>query len=528
MIRLKETEKSKLFYCILFTFITGLIAHAFGFFSDSFSHDGLTVFFADEGEELVKLRLGRFIVPVYRFLTRGAVTLPWLTGLLGIAWISLAVYLTVKIFGFERKSEMLLTAGIMTANICVTALSATYRFEFDVDMFAMLLAILAAYMWSGEMKVWRLALGSLFVALSIAVYQSYLSVTVTVLMLASVIAIAKGDGFKKAFIKGLSGIGMILFGGILYYVLYYWLICPVFNITPYERTDFPSLLGGNIGALIGETYVFFFKELMSSAFLRMINAIAALTSLIGTVVLMIKNKVKKVSDIILLFLLALLLPFGTASIYFLSSGEVHDLMIFSFNFLYVAAISLASLARDACSKEKTDDGKEEASLYVPLFAYGKLSLLEILSGALKAVAFLTVGILIWQNSVFANKVYLKKSMDERATLSLMTRIVTRIEDAEGYIPGETPVAFVGSYSFDTYKPGFEEVGKVTGFSKHIDVTYYLTYHPYFNYMLNYPITILGEGEAIALGSDERVLAMPSYPAQGSVENIDGTVVVKLS
>jgi len=122
----------------------------------------------------------------------------------------------------------------------------------------------------------------------------------------------------------------------------------------------------------------------------------------------------------------------------------------------------------------------------------------------------------------------KKSMDERATLSLMTRIVTRIEDAEGYIPGETPVAFVGSYSFDTYKPGFEEVGKVTGFSKHIDVTYYLTYHPYFNYMLNYPITILGEGEAIALGSDERVLAMPSYPAQGSVENIDGTVVVKLS
>ena len=60
-----------------------------------------------------------------------------------------------------------------------------------------------------------------------------------------------------------------------------------------------------------------------------------------------------------------------------------------------------------------------------------------------------LGLISWSNLIFANQLYLKKALQEEAALSLMTRVVDDIEDFEGYIPGQTPVAFVGCFVIAT-------------------------------------------------------------------------------
>ena len=77
-----------LVFCLASTFIIGLITHAYMFFSDSFSHDSLNEFNGIDNN-IWKIQLGRFFIPVYKLLTRGNVTLPWLIGIFsfhGLRW----------------------------------------------------------------------------------------------------------------------------------------------------------------------------------------------------------------------------------------------------------------------------------------------------------------------------------------------------------------------------------------------------------------------------------------------------------
>lgn len=48
--------------------------------------------------------------------------------------------------------------------------------------------------------------------------------------------------------------------------------------------------------------------------------------------------------------------------------------------------------------------------------------------------------LLWQNTVYSNSIYIKMDLNKSATISLFTRLIERVEQTEGYVLGETPVA----------------------------------------------------------------------------------------
>ncbi len=63
----------------------------------------------------------------------------------------------------------------------------------------------------------------------------------------------------------------------------------------------------------------------------------------------------------------------------------------------------------------------------------------------------------------ANVVYTRKSLEQNAALSLMTRVLYRMEEREDYVPGETAVVFVGvSDQLQEQIPGFEATYDITG------------------------------------------------------------------
>ena len=142
-----DTPRKQMYFALAAVFVWGLFAHGYGFFHTLASHDSLNEFNAADGGNAWKIQLGRVLVPLYRAVFRTDLTLPWMIGILSLVWTGLAVYLVLRIFQIQSKGFAFLTAGIFTANITVIAGISTYINDHDGNMFALLCAVGAVYLW---------------------------------------------------------------------------------------------------------------------------------------------------------------------------------------------------------------------------------------------------------------------------------------------------------------------------------------------------------------------------------------------
>ena len=118
----------------------------------------------------------------------------------------------------------------------------------------------------------------------------------------------------------------------------------------------------------------------------------------------------------------------------------------------------------------------------------KKALAMLLTAALfGAILLLT---LLFDRGIYANQMYLKKNLEYDATLSVMTRVVDRIEQVDGYIPGETPVKFLGNIQWSQLamtRPAFAHLGGLTGTEENYAITYDDTFWMYLEDVMGYPI-----------------------------------------
>jgi hypothetical protein len=179
----------------------------------------------------------------------------------------------------------------------------------------------------------------------------------------------------------------------------------------------------------------------------------------------------------------------------MSKGMEHTLMIYAFVFMYILAICLEETA---------------------IAEKGKI--------AQRVGLIICILCVVWSNVVYANQTYLKKDLQDKAMTSLMTRIVSDIEDMDGYEAGVTPVAFYGSFEASDYVQelyGFEDVlpygmGKST-------LTYVGTEQALLKYILNVPMNIVSLSD-----EDADIIKMPTYPTNGSIGYVGDVLVVKIS
>ena len=195
-------------------------------------------------------------------------------------------------------------------------------------------------------------------------------------------------------------------------------------------------------------------------------------------------------------ILLLLFPLGMNFTCFISKGMVHSLMTYAFIMPYVFLIAVVDQEHPYTNKSWE-----------------------------KVIACGCILCLIWSNSVYANQVYLKKSLQEESVQSLMTRIVADIEDMEGYVPGETPVAFVGSFEKSPYVEqtlkGFEAI--IPYGMGNTALTYVGTDYALLQFELNVQMNL------IRVDSDTKeIRQMSTYPNQGSIGYVDDVLIVKIS
>lgn len=127
-----------------------LLAHGFAFTNLFPNHDSTVLVFDAQWTMYV---LGRWAQNLYFPLVRGKIAAPWLIGAFSIVYLTLTSYCITSLLHLKKWSAALLT-GLLGTCASVTAQLATYTYETDAYLLAMLLACAAVWCTERLPRLW--------------------------------------------------------------------------------------------------------------------------------------------------------------------------------------------------------------------------------------------------------------------------------------------------------------------------------------------------------------------------------------
>ena len=490
-------------YIFLTVFGIGLIAHGYCYFNMNFSHDSL---FFDHTYSLYLGRWGQNVI----YKLRGEVFPPVLVGTLSLFFLSLAVIIFCKIFEIQNKYVVTLISGVFVTNFSYTYIAATYLFFLDINILALMLALLAVYICKKSSNS-LFCFSSVPLLFSISLYQAYLqvfAVTVVLVIIDEIIKNTKNTDIVKLIVKfSLIGFISLIFYYISLKIIHY------FGNVEYS-SGYNSINNAGIHLNIIETlksiYNDYFHLPSYSYRLQKVILIACTFFSIFFIITIGKIKQLNIISIIICFVIYFIaLPFASNCVYIISGGLMHALMKYSYSFIFLVPCILyneyISLAYSQNTRKERKHNTVEVILFISLFCF------------------------IFNNIIFSNQVYWLKDLQTKASISFMTRVLTQLDNLKNYSP-ETKTCFAGSvYNnkfISTNSPiKFEKI-ETTGLTEYFSFTYsfpaYIQNHLRMNYNIGSDCqNIIGELK-------NKIDKMPIFPINGSVNLIEGTAIIKIS
>lgn len=518
MEKLDVQIQPKLKKIALYTLIFMVLLHGYRYVSLGFSHDSLA--FAWQPDLEWQISLGRYMQPFHWWIIRGRIAAPFIVGVLSYGYMVGSVYGVASLLDLKAKTSLFLLAGLMCGSLAFIALDATYSHTADVYMLALMLNIAAAWLClRGRRRVPSVLAAVVLLVISTGLYQAYLQVFTALTMVWALLRLLKTDdrAIPEAAARCAQSFLALMLAMALFFVGYY----VVMAVTGVEAVSKANSIGG-MKVLSGAALVDMVKTTWKmplrqlgrlqgriAPLARMLTAVVLMTGAAATIFTARRSRVSA-WQALGMAVLALLLPFGMNWICLFCGGVVHDLMMYA----YIVPLLAALAANErAWNLALADEGKQ----------IGKKT------RAAACVLPLAVLTLLFDRGIYANQMYLKKDLEYDTTLSVMTRVVDRIEQVEGYIPGETPVEFLGDIQRSKLamtRPAFAHLGSLTGTEENYAITYGDTFWMYLEDVMGYPIKRFRETKN---EEQERVTDdMPCFPDKDSVQMVDGVVFVKLT
>lgn len=526
----KESIKTALVSTLVF----GLLAHLYCWTNALYSHDSLLIV----QDWHVQVGFGRFSQWLYLAI-RGPIVAPWLIGSLGLLFLSIGNALVVDLLGIRRRCFIVLICGALTTSATVTLVNATYLSWFDCFMLAYALSVLAikttmrfrlGFLW-----------GTLLLCLSEGLYQSYLTTALTLAALFCIKLLLNSSASVPPKIAG--RLGATIAGGTILYYLIAKAIQMVTGISdPNSYNSLSSALQFNSFREVADTLIqtwtlplqyLLIPETYAGPVVGAVNVLLLAASLALLWKFSSSKRIPYTRPIEILILIGAL-PLCTNAICFIAAGTLHGLMIFSYSLWYLLPVLifeayLASNKSDALEGKTSPHRKSNS---------GSRRERALVSSPLFQLTFIICFILVLSNTIYANQVYTKKDLEYQSTLSAMTRLAERMDTTDGYVPGETPVVFLGSLAENktygarrVFPPQNlpDEHIYATGIKYTMSVTYPNTIRRYFEYVLGCPINLYDQADVMErISSDEKTSNIPPFPNQHCIRWIDDILVVRLS
>ena len=462
-------------------------AHAFCFFNLTFS-SGSVMLSVSSGRS-AQIAGGQFLQPLY-FRLRGSISSPLFVGLLCTLYLTLTNAVIARLLDLRRPLAVFALCGAMTANAAVISVCAGALNTADAVFLGLLLAALAAVCC---LRV-RLGLFPGVVLLAAALgleptAASFFAALTLITLLSDLIAARD----PRAFLRGLVRLLLVLAPGVAVYALG--------DVLMLRRSglDQQAVLQ-TAGYGLSGLWLAPIRALLAplTAYASLSVALRALIALLALLAFAASVRSLGAACAALLALGALALPLA-CNLPVFSAGAVPQITM-AYCLLDVLFIML--LAR---------------------LAPGKTRVQRLAAGAF--------GVIFLGSIVFSNQVYLKKNLELESTLSLMSRVIQRLEETEGYVPGYTPVAILGTPEgsvFSVERKGFEHLSALDAASGNYAISTDEDMIWYCWQVLGYPLNFVSTFELEQLRENDAARALPAFPDEGCCTFIGETLVIRLS
>lgn len=499
-LRAAPGQKAAFFSCLL----TGYLFHLYAFTNLIPNSDGLSRVF-DTQQMTIS---GRWFLH-YASALNGFTQMPAAIGLLSLVFLSLAAALVTDLLGLRSRLLSGLAGAVMAAFPCL-GYTFLYMFTASAYCLAILLAVLSVWLARRGRLGWLL--GVLALALSMGTYQAYVTVAIGLSLLVVLRKTLDPEStFQSTLRAGIWLAAYLAAGAVLYYVILLLLL-------KIKNLELLSYLGmdnassgypfGRLPSLLLATYkqvvAFFFLSGSANGFANrwmvILNLLALLIGVLCALAYMNGKSLwrecwRPVGALAMLALLPLGINFGQIISPY---SDPTPLMKYAYAAVYLAVLLLADLS-----------GGLNLRFLAPLPLFWAAALL---------LSFLNTN----------NLLYTASAQAHRATESYVTRLLSRVESCPGYEAG-MEVIIVGAIPTDQIYSQIESYAQVDHYSVPRNTVITLNKHIYYylNDWLNVPVEEPSEETMLAVSNSPEFAAMPLYPADGSVQVVDGRAVVKV-
>lgn len=529
----KRRVNTQSVFPMLVTVVMCWAVHGYRFANSMFSHDALLEIV--QNDAAWQIALGRFFEPVLVFM-RGNLCSPWLLCVLQTVWLAASVYVLTDLLQIRDRLAVLAVSGVVVSSEAFIIVNASFLGCSDMYAFALFASIFGVWCMEKRKLLYTLS-GIAFLVISLATYQAYISVAIALMLILAILRMCDFSADLKKITKRLLYYMFTLLLAAAVYYMAWQIIRGVLGIWAADTYNGMSSVGqfenGSLVASVSVAYknvfdYFFIPAEMSNIGFRgielrsiwkyaviAVNVILVIMVLLGVACIcrkqMLHYRLHGGLLVIRCMLIALSLtvfPLACNFVCVMSKGMEHTLMMFGSTMLYVFAVVMAEKMRGSADVR-------------PLHGDHACPFRGM---AVTRAAVILLGVVVWVHFVYANQIYFKKSLQEKAAYSLLTRIVTDIEDVPGYLPGITPVAISGYFESSPYLTELSGFENLTAYSmRKTSLTYQGTDYAMITYYLSVNMNLTRVD-----GSANAIRQMPVYPAEGSVAFVDGVIVVKVS
>ena len=481
-----------------------LLAHGFAFANLFPNHDGTVLVFDAQWTMYV---LGRWAQNLYFPLIRGKIAAPWLIGAFSTLYLALAGYGIARLLELKRWAAALLT-GLLGCCASVTSVLATYTYEADAYLLAMLLAcagVWCAERWRG---VWGVCGAAVCFCGCLALYQSYIQFAVGLFLLLLLGQTLRGASWREWLGRGVYALACLAAGGALYLLS----VRVSLALTGYQLADTGNGLAqltrlGPAAILAGIPAVYqnFFATLLAASGwndrgMRVATALLLALSVLG---LVLRLRGKNVRAAVQALAAVALLPLGLNVIWLLTSGNVYILMQHALFLVYALPLMLFSASGNGSPRK--------------LWGWGSA---------------LFCAFLILRMAICSNGAYVYTQLVYDQTARQVTAIMAKVQQLPGYEEGQTPVVFAGSFTdsdFAYRDPAFSRYAEGDLHQVNSALTYDGTIKWWFQHVMGSTANVVADQAQLdQWAEDPRVQAMPAYPEGEYCAMIDGTAVIRIS
>lgn len=506
------------------TFIMGWIANIYVFSNSLINHDTINEGYQDVGFDFL-LTQGRWLQYPCRLL--GSIfPSPVIHGFLGILALSLSAAVIVAIFQLTDSLSVLLLSALL-ATFPINACFFSYMYMSHIYYFSLLLSVLAV-LFAEKHRFFYYMLACICVMCSVAIYQSFLSVTIALVVILYFIRLLDSENFhfKQWSLGGLLNASMVVVGYVFYGIATkIFLAIRGVELRSYLGTaesfsfslaDLPLSLQITIDDIktfyLSTIWVHHKSFVLANLFMFGVFAILSIWAIVQCA------KKRQFPRILLILIYLLIMPFLIDNIYILMNmrGTVHMLMHYDYLMPYIMLLALLPVIRKSAFSRLITDKR----------------IIKHAANLLSVGSILVVLIVSYCGFLITNQLYTRMANNMTAINSSLTSMMTRIESIEGWTPDQ-PVYIVNGHgllnaNLSATQSYYQELGTTLwvgtddyewGSSSQM----YLYIYRYFNLLLQLPT----DEQCQSILTSDEYAQMDTFPAESSIRLINDVVVVKM-